>query len=244
MALRDLVVLNEDVGQLQVPQLGDSYRLPRSLDAAGNNITNVGTLAVTNATVTNLTVTLLTGPIAFTPGIANLTSTRVQQAIEEAAGFAVFAGAAISAHGLASPAHAATAISFNPSGSGLTSITAGGALIELKGLIDDIEVGGGLADAPSDSKLYGRLNGAWTEIVGDGSYPVFTADSANPGLVPASGTPTGRVLTDSGWDDMPGVYDVYDGVAAGLVPAASVTGSAAAPGTQFLCKDGLWRVPA
>lgn len=245
MAQYDLVVLNTATPALQVPQVGDSYRLARNLNGNNMDITGVGTLAATNISGTNITATLFTGPMVFTPGANGITADRVQLAVEQAAGFGLAAATAIIGHvGNATNSHAATSITFAPLGSGLTSDTAGEALIELKGLIDSIEVGGGLADAPSNGTLYGRLNGAWVAVVGDGSYTVFTADINNPGLVPSSGTPTGRVLTDGGWDDMPGVYDVYDGVAAGLVPAASATGAAAAPGTQFLAKDGLWRVPA
>jgi len=47
MATREIVALNESVPQLQVPQAGDTYLLPRDMDAGGNDITNVNELTTT-----------------------------------------------------------------------------------------------------------------------------------------------------------------------------------------------------
>jgi hypothetical protein len=44
MATREIVALNEDVPQLQVPGATDTYLLARDMDAGGNDITNVGEL--------------------------------------------------------------------------------------------------------------------------------------------------------------------------------------------------------
>lgn len=76
---------------------------------------------------------------------------------------------------------------------------------------------------------------------GGGTSFIFTDDPTGltPGIVPAPGTPDGRVLTDSGWDALPTpvLYDVFNSTNDGLVPNTSlVTGAA----TKVLNALGQW----
>lgn len=49
MANRDVIVLNEDTPQLEVPQSGDSYRLPRDTTVSGDTVIT-GTISVGGTT--------------------------------------------------------------------------------------------------------------------------------------------------------------------------------------------------
>lgn len=66
---------------------------------------------------------------------------------------------------------------------------------------DQIEQGGtgGISDAPSDGKLYGRKNAAWSEVVtGSGSGDVVGPSSAVDGHLAVFDGATGKLIKDGG----------------------------------------------
>lgn len=231
MAALEIVALNEGANRLQVPGASDTYLLARDVTGNGKSITGIN----------NLTATLITAPIVYTPGAGGTTATRVQAAIDEVAVNALAASTAVYNHALSATAHTAANLVFDPAPSSLVAVRVQAAIDELDAKVEGLVAGSGITNPPNDGKQYARVYNTWVEIVGDGSYPVFSAGSA--GLVPDPVTATGKILYDNGWDDlpMPVIYDVFDTTNNGLVPT---TNGVAAPTTKFLRADGVWAVPA